>query len=165
MKYILNYLKIVNDLLANEQVQKLRLYKHHYAYTRFEHCLSVSYYSYLICKFLNLDYISAARAGLLHDLFFYDCECKSTRPKSHLKNHPKISLYNAQKILCLNKIEKDIILKHMWPITILPPRFLESYIVCFVDKFCALREFFFFCTFRNQFFPLILALQFLFLYH
>ena len=141
------FLEIINDILANKSIQNLKLYKHHYAYTRLEHCLSVSYYTYVICKFLHLDYKSAARAALLHDLFFYDCEDKISRPKNHIKNHPKIALENANKLFNLNKKEQDIILKHMWPLTFSPPKYLESFIVTIVDKYCAFKEWSIYCAF------------------
>ena len=141
------FLEIINDILANKSIQNLKLYKHHYAYTRLEHCLSVSYYTYVICKFLHLDYKSATRAALLHDLFFYDCEDKLSRPKNHIKNHPKIALENANKLFNLNKKEQDIILKHMWPLTFSPPKYLESFIVTLVDKYCAFKEWSMYCAF------------------
>ena len=141
------FLEIINDILSNKSIQNLKLYKHHYAYTRLEHCLSVSYYTYVICKFLHLDYKSAARAALLHDLFFYDCEDKISRPKNHIKNHPKIALENANKLFNLNKKEQDIILKHMWPLTFSPPKYLESFIVTIVDKYCAFKEWSMYCAF------------------
>lgn len=141
------FLEIINDILDNKSIQNLKLYKHHYAYTRLEHCLSVSYYTYVICKFLHLDYKSAARAALLHDLFFYDCEDKISRPKNHIKNHPKIALENANKLFNLNKKEQDIILKHMWPLTFSPPKYLESFIVTIVDKYCAFKEWSMYCAF------------------
>ena len=141
------FLEIINDILTNKSIQNLKLYKHHYAYTRLEHCLSVSYYTYVICKFLHLDYKSAARAALLHDLFFYDCEDKLSRPKNHIKNHPKIALENANKLFNLNKKEQDIILKHMWPLTFSPPKYLESFIVTIVDKYCAFKEWSMYCAF------------------
>lgn len=144
----IEFFNIVNDIMINEEVQKLKLYKHHYAYTRFEHSLSVSYYSYIICKFLHLDYQSVARAGLLHDLFFYDCENKLTRPKQHIRNHPKLALQNAEKLFSLNDREKDIILKHMWPITLSRPKYWESFIITFVDKYCALKEWSNYCGYR-----------------
>lgn len=134
------FFNIINDILSNETVQSLKLYKHHYGSNRLDHCLSVSYYSFLVCKFLHLDFISAARAGLLHDLFLYDCEDSSTRPKNHIRNHPKIALENAKNISNLNPKECDIILKHMWPITIVPPKYLESFVITFVDKYCAFLE-------------------------
>ena len=77
---------------------------------------------------------------MLHDLFLYDCEDKLARPKNHISIHPKIALQNAKKLFDLNDKECDIILKHMWPITFLPPKYLESFIITFIDKFCALKE-------------------------
>ena len=35
----------------------------------------------------------------------------------------------------------DAIRKHMWPCTLIPPRYIESYVVTFVDKVCAVCEF------------------------
>ena len=134
------FINIVKDIISNETVQSLRFFKHHYGSNRYEHCLSVAYYSYKICKFLRIDHVSAARAGLLHDLFLYDCGSPETRPKNHIKKHPEIALTNAEKIFLLNDIEKDIISKHMWPITFSVPRYLESFVITFVDKFCAINE-------------------------
>lgn len=147
MKYNKEFYEIINDIIENKAVQDLKMYKHHYLYTRFEHSLSVSYYSYLLCKFLKLDYKSAARAGLLHDLFFYDCENKLTRPKHHIHMHPMIALNNAQKLFSLNNLEKDIILKHMWPLTLSIPKYRESFVVTFIDKYCAFKEWRKFCTY------------------
>lgn len=141
MRYIDNeFWNIVKDILDNETVQKLRFFKHHYGSNRYDHSLSVAYRAYKICKFLGLDHVSAARAGVLHDLFLYDCENEETRPKNHITEHPKTALNNAQNLFLLNDIEKDIILKHMWPATLSIPRYLESFVVTFVDKYCALKE-------------------------
>lgn len=139
--------KIINDILNHSSFQNLKSYKHHYIWTRYEHCLSVSYHSYLICKFLKLDYKSATRAALLHDFFFYDCEDKLTRPKNHIQNHPKQALENSKKLFDLNKKEEDIILKHMWPLTFSHPKYLESFIVTLVDKYCAFKEWSTYCAF------------------
>ena len=96
-------------------------------------------------------------AGLLHDLFLYDCENPETRPKDHIVNHPKIALENAQKLFILNEIEKDIIQKHMWPITLSRPMFWETFIVTLVDKYCAIKEWCNYCkyTVRNWYFSWI----------
>ena len=40
---------------------------------------------------------------------------------------------NIEKLL--NDIEKDIIIKHMWPVTIRFPKYAESFIVGIADKF------------------------------
>lgn len=138
---------IVKDIISNETVQSLRFYKHHYGSNRYEHSISVAYSSYKMCRFLGLDHVSAARAGLLHDLFLYDCENPETRPKNHIRQHPKTALTNAQNLFILNDIEKDIILKHMWPVTLQTPKFLESFIVTFIDKYCAIKEWSNYCRY------------------
>ena len=42
----------------------------------------------------------------------------------------------------VNRIEADIISKHMFPLTFTPPKYKESVIVCLVDKFCSIYEVF-----------------------
>ena len=157
MKKNKEFLNIIKDILSNKTIQKLQLYKHHYGSNRYEHCLSVAYYSYKICKFLRLDHVSVARAGLLHDLFLYDCEDIKTRPENHLKEHPKTALENAQNLFILNDIEKDIILNHMWPVTSALPNYFETFIVTFVDKYCAIKEWSNYCkyTMWSWYFSLI----------
>lgn len=132
---------IIKDLVENETVQKMKNYKQHYNTSCFEHCKNVAYYSYLICKKYNLDYVSVARAGMLHDLFLYDWRIKQDGRKGlHGFRHPRIALNNASKLFELNKKEQDIILKHMWPITVILPKYKESYIITLVDKYCAIQE-------------------------
>lgn len=132
---------IIYDLANHPTVQKMKLYRQHYDTNCFDHCYNVAFYSYLICKKLNLDYISVSRAGMLHDLFLYDWRKKQPeRKRFHGFRHPRIALNNASKLFDLNEKEKDIILKHMWPITIIPPKYIEGYIITLTDKYCALEE-------------------------
>lgn len=132
---------IIRDLVCNETVQKMKDYKQHYDTSCFEHCRNVAYYSYLICKKYHFDYISAARAGMLHDLFLYDWRVRQDDRKGlHAFTHPQTALNNASKIFKLNEKEVDIILKHMWPITLRFPKYIESYVITLVDKYCAIQE-------------------------
>lgn len=136
------YQLIIQDLMSNKTVQKMDTFRQHCNTSCLDHCLHVSYHSYLICKKYNLDYVSAARAGLLHDLFLYDWREKKQdgRTGLHAFTHPKTALKNSLKLFDLNEKEKDIIKKHMWPVTLPFPRYKESYIITFVDKYCALQE-------------------------
>ena len=132
---------IIQEILENETVQKMKLYIHHYNTTCFDHCIHVAYASYWIAKKRRLDYVSAARAGMLHDLFLYDWHEKQPDTKGfHAFTHAKTAFGNANKLFHLNPIEKDAILKHMWPVTFSFPRYQESYIITLADKYAALRE-------------------------
>jgi uncharacterized protein len=110
-------------------------YIQHGNVTCLEHCKKVSFKSYQIAKRLKLDYKSAARGGLLHDFFLYDWHIPGSHVGLHGFRHAKTAFKNASKHFELNRKEKDIILKHMWPLNIVPPRFLESVIVLLVDNY------------------------------
>ncbi|BDU51315.1 putative ABC transporter permease [Haliovirga abyssi] len=138
------YYNIVKDIIENKEFLKLKNFYHHNS-SIYKHVLEVSYLSYKISKYIGADYKSTARGGLLHDFFLYDWRNHSepdlAKNKLHGFAHPKIALKNSEKNFKLNKIEKDIIIKHMWPLTIIPPRYKESFIVTFVDKYLATKEF------------------------
>ena len=135
------FLSIVDELINNETVQEMKKYRQHYETSCFDHCYMVSYYCYLICKKYNLDYVSATRAGMLHDLFLYDWRVRQPGRKGlHAFTHGKTACENACKLFDLNEKEKDIIIKHMWPVTTAFPKSIEGFILTFVDKYCAMQE-------------------------
>lgn len=138
------YQSIVRDILNNHEFQKLRDFKHHNA-SILEHVKLVSYLSYSLCKRFGIDHVSAARGALLHDFFLYDWRKgqrnNGKKARWHATRHPKIALEMSQKNFSLNEKEKDIIEKHMWPITVRLPKYKESLVVGFVDKFVASKEF------------------------
>ncbi len=135
------YVEIIKDILENEFVQKMKLYRQHYNVSCFDHCLYVSYNLYLLCKKFNLDYISAARAGMVHDLFLYDWRKRENGRKGfHAFTHPKLAYINAKKIMNINQKEKDIILKHMWPVKLSFPKYKESFLIVYIDKILAMTE-------------------------
>lgn len=145
------FCSIIAEFINNETVQKMKDFRQHYDTSTFEHCLNVAYISYKICKKLKLDYISAARAGMLHDLFLYDWRKKyrDTQIEGlHAFAHPKIALKNASSLFDLNDKEKDIIVKHMWPVTLALPKYKESFVITFADKYSAIQESF---SFYNSF--------------
>ena len=53
--------KIVFDIINNPNVLALKEHVQHQTTSRFDHCESVAFITYSICKRLGLDYISAAR--------------------------------------------------------------------------------------------------------
>lgn len=47
---------------------------------------------------------------------------------------------NAVRDFHLNRVERDSIENHMFPLTPIPPRYLEGYLVTVADKISATRE-------------------------
>lgn len=134
------YASCVDEIVSNPKVQMMKQFRHHQNVSCFEHSLNVSFASYLLCKKLGWDCKSAARGGLLHDLFLYDWRTTELEEGKHGFLHPQIAYDNAAREFTLNQKEKDIILKHMFPLTWRPPTCKESLMVCAVDKLCALQE-------------------------
>ena len=48
---------------------------------------------------------------------------------------------NARELTDITVLERDMIEKHMWPITHPKPKYKETYIITIVDKYCAVLEF------------------------
>ena len=143
---------IIKDITENLSMVSLKEHIQHMKSSRYEHCYEVAFYTYVICKKLGLDYISATRGAMLHDFYFYDWRNKGVKGQKHFHayRHPRIALHNANENFELNEVEKDIILKHMWPLTFPLPKYSESYIVTFVDKYCATKEFFHFFKYKKN---------------
>lgn len=130
----------VSDILQYDKYMELKKFNHHWEYSIFEHCVNVAYYSYRISKFFKLDYVSTVRGAMLHDFFLYNWKTYKPKEGLHGKVHPVIAYRNASEKFNLSEKEKDIILKHMFPLTTKPPAFFESWIVCIVDTLCATKE-------------------------
>ncbi|MCR4556767.1 MAG: HD domain-containing protein [Saccharofermentans sp.] len=124
----------------------MKKYTQHGRTTVFEHCVAVAKYSLLIAYYLervlsiSIDKDSLVRGALLHDYFLYDWHIKGHAQGLHGFTHPSVAMRNAVRDFDLNRIEKDVIVKHMFPLTPFPPRYLESYIVSVADKWCATAE-------------------------
>lgn len=133
------FLDVAKKYYKISELYKLKEIFHHRDKTRLEHVLEVAFYSYLIGKKMNLDLESIVKGAILHDLFYYDWLREG--PRLHGFRHPKISLENAKKLFPLSKKEEDIIKKHMWPLTLTPPLYLESFIVSLVDSICSFLDY------------------------
>ena len=95
-----------------------------------------------MAEFLHLSVNRKAmiRGALLHDYFLYDWHNPDNGHRLHGFSHPYTSLKNAKRDYSITKWEADIIVKHMFPLTIVPPQTKEAWIVCLADKICAGEE-------------------------
>ena len=142
-KYKEGYLAHVADLIADTAVQSMRLLPQHVkGVSCYHHCVLVSYTSYRLCAALGLDARSAARGGLLHDLYLYNWMDRHSHPGiNHGTQHPEVALKNARARFPVTEKEADIIATHMFPWT--PTKcygYVESFVVSTMDKLCALAE-------------------------
>ncbi len=140
------FFEIISEILNSEEYQKRKKYKHHGEKSVYDHCLSVSMKSYKIAKIMGMDYKSAAIGGLLHD-FYYKPWQENKEKKSFLKLHgfvhAKEALQNSKQNYpqYMNKRVENIIVRHMFPLNIIPPRYVESWVITIVDKIVSMEIF------------------------
>ena len=141
--------QLASDIFKNSNIFEMAKYVHHRHSTVYEHSLyvtkmSIKYADFLEKLHIKVDRKSLIRGALLHDYFLYDWHDGSApgniHPKLHGFYHPGIALKNAVKDYNLSKREKDIIKKHMWPLTLNPPRCREGWIICVADKYASTLE-------------------------
>ena len=78
------------------------------------------------------------RGALLHDYFLYDWHEKDDAHKWHGFHHADTAWKNAMRDLPdLNEVEQDMIRCHMFPLNVVPPKYMEGWILCCADKICS----------------------------
>jgi len=134
------FYKILFEVNEKTQLNEMKKYNHHGKTSVYDHSVSVAILSFYIADKLGIqDKEDIVIGALLHDYFLYDWRISDV--KLHGIKHPRIALRNAQRELTLSPLSEDIIVKHMFPLTILPPLYVESWIVSFADKLCAIHEY------------------------
>lgn len=83
---------------------------------------------------------SLLRGALLHDYFLYDWHDPDPSHRLHGFRHPFFALARAEEDFELTPRERNIIVRHMFPLVPVPPTCREAWIVCLADKWCALCE-------------------------
>lgn len=133
-----------SDILQSDNFIKSKDYIQHGTMSVNSHSLNVAKYSIALSQKLGIqcNQKDLVRGALLHDYFLYDWHDVKRENYSPLHGffHPGIALKNAEKEYKLTPKQKDIISKHMWPLTVVPPRCKEAWIVTAADKYCSFME-------------------------
>ncbi len=131
-----------SDILSCKGMKTEKKCIQHGTFSVYDHSLYVTSMCLTISKKLHLrvNERSLVRGALLHDFFLYDWHEPTKANRIHGFTHPGIALRNAEKVFKLNKIEKNMIKRHMFPLTPVPPRYKESAVLCVADKICATFE-------------------------
>lgn len=136
---------LIREIVKSEDFRRLKSYRHHVRKSAFDHSVKVAWLCYRHAKRrgTKTDVPRFVRGALLHDFYLYDRSNKSTAAKHHGIMHPRYALANARKRYPdLAEFEIDMIRRHMFPLTVTPPKTREGWIICFYDKVAAIGDFF-----------------------
>ena len=137
------------DILDSDNFLLSHSFIQHGKQSVFQHSVDVANLSLKLSRILPAKFQERelVRGALLHDYFLYDWHTKKYKfrrikdvKQLHGFSHPRIALNNADKDFELSEREREIIRKHMWPLTAQPPMCREAWIVTAADKICSIRE-------------------------
>lgn len=120
LKEIKDVLKELDEQGRMKYTQK---YMQHSDISVYKHCISVAYTSVELADRLawNVNRRELIRGALLHDYFLYDWHEKNAGHRFHGFIHAGRALQNARKDFKLTIREENIILRHMFPLNVVPP--------------------------------------------
>lgn len=151
---------IVEDILKNDEFQKRKIFMHHHNLSVWDHSILVSFKAFTSAHYLNANPRICAIAGLLHDFYpqawistpeiealdggKYATYMKEKKPlwKMHGFIHGPEAAKNYVKFFpeLENKKITNSIKHHMFPLTIIPPKYKEGLIVTVIDKMNSCHE-------------------------
>ena len=141
----LEYVKVAGaDILQSPKFKSSKWNIQHGTTSVMRHSINIAKMTVIISdKFsITCNREEMIRGALIHDYFLYDWHDKDHVGLHHLHGfyHPGVALRNAIEDYELTPREKDIIEKHMWPLTLKIPKCREAWIVSAADKYCSLLE-------------------------
>ena len=142
-KSLKEFVLLTRDIIHSEEFIKMKEYKHHIKSNLYEHSVRVAYLCYRHHKRFNLkiDLADFVRGALLHDYYLYELHGDEMPHRFHWFNHPKKALENAaEKYPLLTSMQKDMIRRHMFPLTAIPPKTKAGWLICFYDKVAAISD-------------------------
>lgn len=133
----------LKKLKAVSRLKESANYRQHGTTSIYAHSVGVAYVSLILARRyrIKVEAVSMIRGALLHDYFLYDWHDAPGEHRLHGFRHPGFALKNAERDVPLNEIERDVIKRHMFPLTPVPPKYRESVLVSIADKICAAKEF------------------------
>lgn len=140
------FLLLTRDILHTAEFRQMKKYRHHICSTLYDHSVRVAFlcykyhkkHAYLGKRIALRDFV---RAALLHDFYLYDLHGTGEKHRLHWFRHPLSALENALlKYPTLTQIQRDMIRRHMFPLTPIPPKTRAGWILCFFDKVAAIYD-------------------------
>lgn len=132
------------DILESGNFRKSKEHIQHGDMSVKAHVLNVTRHSIALAEALHIkcEKKDLIRGAMLHDYFLYDWHHadKDNPHRLHGFFHPGRALKNARKEYDVTDRQADIIKKHMWPLTPVPPMCREAWVVTAADKYCSLME-------------------------
>ena len=141
-----DFKSLIKDTATHKSAQEMKNYIQHADVSTYRHAMAVALLCFFIVKRFKIktNEKSLVKGAFLHDYFLYDWHNGASKdnihPKLHGFYHPGIAMRNAKRDFKITILEQEIIKKHMWPLTVIPPMCREAWVVTMADKYSSLLE-------------------------
>ena len=135
---------MIRPTVTRKVYQRMKHIRHHLRGNLYEHSIKVAYLCYRCHRACRMcgDRTELVQGALLHDFYLYDPHAEKGYAR-HWVAHPRRALCNAQRYYGpLTAAQRDMIERHMFPVTPLPPRTPYGWMICLCDKLAAVHDLF-----------------------
>lgn len=139
----IEFVCLVRDIIRTEEFLQMKKWQHHVRGSVYDHSLKVAYLCYRHHKRfgMRIDVREFVIGAVLHDYYLYDLHGSDDLHKLHWFKHPQDALKNAlEKYPDLTETQQDMIRRHMFPLTVIPPKTSAAWLLCFYDKVAAISD-------------------------
>lgn len=136
-----DFLKISASIIEHPDYQKLKFIGNNGS-SVFDHNTASAYLAYRIARKLKMNEKATVRGALLRNFEYYMMKLNKADEDSLRKGENRDKSHKDPGFIFgpISNLEKDIIAKHRWPHTLIPPHYPEAIIVMIVDKIISIRE-------------------------
>lgn len=142
------FYNLAEPILRNAEFQRRRTFLHHQD-SVYDHSLRVAWVAYKIAKSISrykkINIRNVVVGALLHDFYLVPWreDKNSIIWKKHGFTHGKTASINSYQFFpsLMNTRIENAIRRHMFPLTIIPPRYIEGWIITTADKCVSLEIF------------------------
>lgn len=144
------FYKLAEPILRNSEFQRRRTFLHHQD-SVYEHSLRVAWVAYKMAKYVQkykkINIQNVVVGALLHDFYLKPWREKSSKRtlpwKMHGFTHGKTASVNSYQFFpsLMNTRIENSIKRHMFPLTVVPPRYIEGWIITMADKYVSIEVF------------------------
>lgn|SRR5574344_47964 len=132
------FIEIIEPIINDPEFLKRKDYLHHGKKSVFQHSIEVAYLTYKISKSFGFDYYEATISAILHDFYYkpWQNKEKTTFFRQHGFVHGAEAVCNSNMYFnyLMNKKIENNIKNHMFPLTPVPPKYKEGWILTIADK-------------------------------
>ena len=139
-------MELGSDIVSSERFAKAYDVPHHSKSGNIAlHSLETAGYALMLTRWLEqhgarVNVRDAVRASLLHDIGMTEDDVFESPSYKKASSHPREGARIARDEYEANEVQVEAVARHMFPVTLAPPKSVVGWVVTAADKCCSIHE-------------------------